>query len=52
MTGVLELVKWGTVGAGEVNGPGLLVTAGWITVLWVFGLWFFSRAETASVDRM
>jgi len=52
MTPIIEMVKWGSIGAGELNLPGLALSATMIIFAWVSGLWFFSRAEALSVDQM
>jgi lipopolysaccharide transport system permease protein len=52
MTPIIEMVKWASIGVGEVNLPGLALSAGMIVLAWGSGLWFFSRAEALSVDQM
>jgi lipopolysaccharide transport system permease protein len=49
---IVELVRWGTIDAGELNGPALGLSAVTIAVVWMTGLWYFGKAEAASVDRL
>jgi lipopolysaccharide transport system permease protein len=52
MTSIVELFKWGLFDAGSVR-PGGLIGAGIaIAVVWIGGLWFFGRAESAAVDGL
>jgi lipopolysaccharide transport system permease protein len=52
MTPIIEMVKWASIGVGEVSLPGLALSAGMIVLAWASGLWFFSRSEALSVDQM
>jgi lipopolysaccharide transport system permease protein len=52
MTSIVEMVKWGMIGAGEVRPVGIAISAAWIVAWWAGGLWFFSRAHATSVDAV
>jgi lipopolysaccharide transport system permease protein len=47
----VELIKRGLLGTGQVTYSALLVTLGFIVLLFVGGMWFFSRTERASSDH-
>jgi lipopolysaccharide transport system permease protein len=52
LTAPVELYKWGLLGIGEF--PGMALVSSLVISLIVFasGVWFFTRAEGASVDRL
>jgi lipopolysaccharide transport system permease protein len=52
MTPIVELFKWGLVGAGEVRPVGLAIAGALIAAVWAGGLWFFGRAEAQAVDAL
>jgi lipopolysaccharide transport system permease protein len=52
MTPIVELFKWGLVGAGEVRPVGLVIAGALIAAAWAGGLWFFGRAEAQAVDGL
>jgi len=52
MTPIVELFKWGLIDAGAVRPTGLSIAGLLIVVVWVTGLWYFSRVEAEAVDRL
>lgn len=52
MTSIVELMKWGTFGGGQVRPMGLFYSAAVIGAVWIGGLTFFHHAEARSVDRL
>lgn len=52
MTPVIEMVRFGLVGSGEILPVPLVVTAVFITATSVLGLRFFSRFEAAAIDSV
>jgi len=52
MTSVVEMYKWGLLGVGEFPGQELFAGLAMTFVVFASGLWFFTRAEGASVDRL
>jgi lipopolysaccharide transport system permease protein len=52
MTSVVEMYKWGLLGIGQFPGRELLAGLAMTIVVFASGLWFFTRAEGASVDRL
>jgi lipopolysaccharide transport system permease protein len=52
MTSIVELFKWGLFDAGSVRPGGLAGAGVLIVVVWIGGLWYFGRAESAAVDGL
>jgi lipopolysaccharide transport system permease protein len=52
MTSVVELYKWALLGMGEFPGMKLVFSLGIMLIIFASGVWFFTRAEGASVDRL
>jgi lipopolysaccharide transport system permease protein len=52
MTPIVELFKWGLVGAGDVEAVPLAITIAMTVAIAIGGLWNFGRAEAAAVDRL
>lgn len=52
MAVVVETFKWGTIGIGDFYPRGLLITLGVILIVLLGGIWYFTKVEAASVDRM
>lgn len=49
---LIEALKWGVLGIGQVHLPALLAAASIIAGLLSSGLWFFNKAEALSIDRL
>jgi lipopolysaccharide transport system permease protein len=52
LASLVEAVRYGVLGAGQFRPLGLAYAGAVIVVLWIGGLWFFGRAEAASVDQL
>ena len=52
LTAPVELYKWGLLGIGDFPGVGLLSSLAITLIVFSSGVWFFTRAEGASVDRL
>jgi lipopolysaccharide transport system permease protein len=52
MAPVVELYKWGTLGQGHVTAAGITTALAVIALTMVSGIWFFSREEAASIDKL
>jgi lipopolysaccharide transport system permease protein len=52
MTAVVELVKYGLINAGEVRPTALAISGVAIVALLLFGLRFFDRYESQSIDNV
>jgi lipopolysaccharide transport system permease protein len=52
MAPIVEAFKWGTLGEGTLSAAGLATSIALIAVTMVTGLWFFTREEAASVDKL
>lgn len=52
LTAPVELYKWGLLGSGEFPGWALLSSFTITLIVFASGVWFFTRAEGASVDRL
>jgi lipopolysaccharide transport system permease protein len=52
MAPIVETFKWGTLGQGSVTAAGLTTSLVLIAVTLVTGIWFFNRAESASIDKL
>lgn len=52
MTHIVEAFKWGTLGEGPLDVPGLMSSLALISATLVAGMWFFNREEAASVDKL
>jgi lipopolysaccharide transport system permease protein len=52
MAPIVELYKWGTLGQGHVTAPGLITSLVLTVIMMISGMWFFTREEAASVDKL
>ena len=52
LTAPVELYKWALLGIGQFPGVQLLFSLAISIVVFVSGVWFFTREEGASVDRL
>lgn len=52
MSSVVEAFKWGTLGHGSLSPVSMTISLTLIVLTMLMGLWFFSRQETASVDKL
>jgi lipopolysaccharide transport system permease protein len=52
MTGILEAFKWGMLGIGQPPGWHFAYSVGATLLVFSVGIWFFSRSEGGSVDRL
>jgi lipopolysaccharide transport system permease protein len=52
LTAPVELYKWGLLGSGEFPGWALVSSFTITLIVFASGVWFFTRAEGASVDRL
>lgn len=52
LTAPVELYKWSLLGIGQFPGVQLVSSLAVTIVVFVSGVWFFSREEGASVDRL
>jgi len=52
LTAPVELYKWGLLGIGEFPAVGLVTSLAVTLIVFASGVWFFTRAEGASVDRL
>ena len=52
MAGIVEAFKWGTLGVGHVTVVGLTTSFVMLLVTLFGGIWFFNRAEAASIDKL
>lgn len=52
MAPIVETFKWATLGEGTVSAAGLVTSLTLIAATMVSGLWFFTREEAASVDKL
>jgi lipopolysaccharide transport system permease protein len=52
MTPLVELFRWGLLGRGDVQPASLAASIAIIAAVAVAGLWYFDRAEAASIDSM
>jgi lipopolysaccharide transport system permease protein len=52
LTPLLELFRWGLLGRGDVEPISLAASIAIIVGVGVAGLWYFDRAEAASIDSM
>jgi homopolymeric O-antigen transport system permease protein len=48
----VEMVKWGSIGAGQLYLRSFGISCGVLLVIWIGGLRFFGKAEAAAVDRI
>jgi homopolymeric O-antigen transport system permease protein len=48
----IEMFRQGVLGAGTIRPGGVLISVGAAIVVLFAGLWFFSRAEAASIDSL
>jgi lipopolysaccharide transport system permease protein len=52
MAPVVEMFKWGTLGTGTLSATSLTTSLVLIALTLILGIWFFSREEAASVDKL
>ena len=52
VTAPVELYKWSLLGIGEFPALGLLTSLLMTVIVFASGVWFFTRAEGASIDRL
>jgi len=52
MAAVVALFKWGTLGLEGPTVTGIVSSVSLIAVTMISGMWFFTREEAASIDRM
>jgi lipopolysaccharide transport system permease protein len=52
LTGPVELYKWGLLGIGRFPSVELVGSVAISLIVFASGVWFFTRAEGASVDRL
>jgi lipopolysaccharide transport system permease protein len=52
MTGVVEAFKWGTLGNGHLTAQSVAISLTLVTLTMISGIWFFTREEAASVDKL
>jgi lipopolysaccharide transport system permease protein len=52
MAPIVETFKWATLGEGTVSAAGLATSLTLVAATMVSGLWFFTREEAASVDKL
>jgi lipopolysaccharide transport system permease protein len=52
MAAVVEAFKWGTLGEGTLSPQAVATSLVLVTLTMVSGMWFFTREEAASVDRL
>ena len=52
MATLVEAFKWSTLGLGRLDLPSVAVSLGIIAATLGGGLWYFNRAEAASIDKL
>jgi lipopolysaccharide transport system permease protein len=52
MTPIVEMIKWGLIGAGSVHLEAFAIAIAEVLLIWTAGLWFFNRAGATSVDSL
>lgn len=52
MSHVVQLFKWGTLGVDAPSVIGVFIAFAVILLTMIAGLWFFSREEAASIDKL
>lgn len=52
MTPIVEMFRWATLGEGQFSPGGLATSVSLVLFTAVSGVWFFNRAEAASVDKL
>lgn len=52
MTGPVEAFRWSLLGVGSPSWTALATSAGAIAVVLTLGLWYFTRAESGTVDKL
>ena len=52
MATVVEAFKWGTLGEGHLTPASVATSLSLVTVTMISGIWFFTREEAASVDKL
>jgi lipopolysaccharide transport system permease protein len=52
MAPIVEAFKWATLGEGTFSPAGMMRSVALIALTMFVGMWFFNRAEAASVDRL
>jgi hypothetical protein len=52
MTGVVEAFKWGALGEGHLTARSVGISLTMVTLTLISGVWFFTREEAASIDKL
>ncbi len=52
MSSIVEAFKWGTIGTGSLHPQSLVISSFVMTAVFLGGVWFFSRAEAQSIDKL
>jgi lipopolysaccharide transport system permease protein len=52
MAPVVEAFKWGTLGEGHLTGASTATSLALVAVTLISGMWFFTREEAASIDKL
>lgn len=52
MSSIVEAFKWGTIGTGSLHPQSLITSSIVMIVVFLGGVWFFSRAEAQSIDKI
>ena len=52
MTGVVEAFKWGTLGEGHLSARSVSISLTLVALTMVSGIWFFTREEASSIDKL
>jgi lipopolysaccharide transport system permease protein len=52
MTAVVEAFKWGTLGYGHLSASSVATSLTLVAITMISGIWFFTREESASVDKL
>jgi lipopolysaccharide transport system permease protein len=52
MSPIVEAFRWGTLGEGTFSPAGMVRSVVLVALTMVVGMWFFNRAESASVDKL
>ena len=52
MATVVEAFKWGTLGEGHFTAVSVVMSLSLVTLAMISGIWFFTREEAASIDKL
>ena len=52
MATIVEVFKWGTLGYGTLHLTSIAISLAMIVLTMTSGIWFFSREESTSIDRL